>query len=430
MIYRDIERVISSKSKIDDRITPDYKEYCLSNIPSTIMNHFQVNNNRQSLPDETFKDELDGSENIILLLVDGLGYKNWLKHHKNTRFLKKLSEKGSTTPLTSVFPSTTSASLNTLNSGLTPQEHGLPEWFVYFQEIDMTLQSLRLQTVEGIDVGDFEIDNVDSNILFKDETIYEKLEKNGIPSYTLAREALIDNPYQRLTLKGSKRLPYQNLDDLFNKIRTLTETQKGPTFIYAYIDSLDAVGHVCGPSSIEYADELEKIDCAVINGLISKISRKNASDTCIIVTADHGMIDIPANSTMYLNSLPEFQSMLRESSNMGYIAPTGSPRDVYLHLKKDSVDDCFHYLSEELVGFADVFRVKEAIELGLYGVGRPCDEFLDRVGDLLLLPRENWTLWYQVFPAKLYEKAGVHGGLSKEEMLIPFGVSKLSELLN
>jgi hypothetical protein len=54
VIHKNIESIISSKSKIKDRITPDYQEYCFSNIPSTIMNHFKPDNNRQYLPDETF----------------------------------------------------------------------------------------------------------------------------------------------------------------------------------------------------------------------------------------------------------------------------------------------------------------------------------------------------------------------------------------
>jgi hypothetical protein len=120
--------------------------------------------------------------------------------------------------------------------------------------------------------------------------------------------------------------------------------------------------------------------------------------------------------------------MLRESPNMGYIAPSGAPRDVFLHLKKDKVDDCFNLLNNELDGIADVLRVKDAIDLGLFGSGRPCDEFLDRIGDLLVLPRGDLMVWFQVYPGKLFEMPGIHGGLSREEMLIPFAVSKLSDM--
>ena len=118
--------------------------------------------------------------------------------------------------------------------------------------------------------------------------------------------------------------------------------------------------------------------------------------------------------------------MLRESPNMGYIAPTGGPRDVFLHLKEDMVDDCYQLLCMELSGVADVLRIDEAVDLGLFGLGEPCEEFLDRIGDLLVLPRRDMRVGFQDVPDKSFEILGVHGGLSREEMLIPFGVSKLS----
>lgn len=427
LIYRDIETTISSKSKLTDRITPDYSGYCFSNIPSTILNHFKAGNDRQSLPDESFREQLEGSEKVILLLIDGFGYDSWVKHYQDTRFLKVLSERGSVTPLTSVFPSTTSASMNTLSSGLTPQEHGVPEWFVYFKEIDMTLQSLPLMKVSGVEDNDFDYDEVDPSILFKGETIYQKLGKTGIASFTLMPEAFVDSPYSGLTLNGSTRLSYSSLNDLFSKIRKIVEDETGPAFTFAYVDSLDTVGHECGPGSNEYAGEIKRIDTAISKGF-SKLSKKDAKDTSIIVTADHGQVDIPPDKTFYLNFLSEFQGMLRESPRMGYIAPTGSPRDVYLHLKEDKVDTCFHYLCEELDGIADILRIKDAVDLGLFGVGKPCEEFMDRVGDLLVLPPRNEAVWFQVVPGKLFEMPGLHGGLSREEMLIPFGVSKISDL--
>ena len=427
MIYRDIEEVISSKSMLTDRITPDYCGYCFSNIPSTILDHFKTENDRHSIPDESFREQLEGAEKVILLLIDGFGYDSWLEHYQGTRFLKTLSESGSVTPLTSVFPSTTAASLNTLCGGLTPQEHGLPEWYVYFKEIDMTLQSLPLMKVNGIEAKDFDFDKIDPGILFNGETIFQKLGKTDITSFTLLPEEFVDSPYSRLTLNGSTRLPYEGLDELFSKIRTIVEDETGPSFTYAYIGSLDTVGHECGPGSNEYADEIRSIDKAISDGF-SKLGKKDAKDTSIIVTADHGQIDTPHNKTFYLNILPEFQSMLRESPRMRYIAPTGSPRDVYLHLKKDKVEECYHILREELNGIADILRIKEATDLGLFGTGKTCKEFKDRVGDLLVLPRSNATVWFQVVPGKLFQMPGLHGGLSREEALIPFGVSKISNL--
>ena len=82
------------------------------------------------------------SKKVVLFLIDGFGYKQWLNYADKYEFLKRFTKKGVVTPITTVFPSTTAAALTTINSGLTPQEHGLPEWWVYFDEIGkMTIGS-------------------------------------------------------------------------------------------------------------------------------------------------------------------------------------------------------------------------------------------------------------------------------------------------
>jgi predicted AlkP superfamily pyrophosphatase or phosphodiesterase len=429
MIFKDIEENIVSRSRLDDWITPDYDGYCFSNIPSTLLNHFNVKSSGPQIPEKTFHVQLNGSEKVVLLLIDGLGYTSWLRHFQETKFLEKVSEIGSVTPLTSVFPSTTAASLNTLTSGLTPQEHGLPEWFVYFKELDMTLQSLPLLQVSGIKGKRFNVNDVDPSILFKGETIYQALRRDGVKSFSLIPAEFVDSPYSGLSSFGSKRIGYMDIEDLFTKIRTLNEDNEGPIYTYAYVGSLDGVGHEYGPLSKEFRDELYRIDAIMYNEFF-KFSEKVASDMSLIVTADHGQIDTPHEKTMYLNELPAFREMLRVSSNMGYIAPTGSPRDVYLHLRKNLVDDCEKYLKQKLEGKADILRTIDAIELGLFGRGYPSQEFLDRIGDILILPRENRTIWFQVVSGVLFDMPGLHGGLSREEVLIPFSVSNLSEIID
>jgi len=62
-------------------------------------------------------------------------------------FFKKLAEKGLYNPIRSVFPSTTAAAISTINSGLSPIEHGLQEWYLYFQELNAILESLPFEPV-------------------------------------------------------------------------------------------------------------------------------------------------------------------------------------------------------------------------------------------------------------------------------------------
>jgi hypothetical protein len=111
------------------------------------------------------------------------------------------------------------------------------------------------------------------------------------------------------------------------------------------------------------------------------------------------------------------------------IPPTGSPRDVFLHVKKDKIEETHDFLSEELKEKSKILRTEEAIEMNLFGIGKPTKEFIDRIGNLLILPYNNNTVWYEHLEGRKFDSLGHHGGLNKEEMLIPFAVANLSELI-
>jgi hypothetical protein len=67
--------------------------------------------------------------------------------------------------------------------------------------------------------------------------------------------------------------------------------------------------------------------------------------------------------------------------------------------------------------------------MGLFGKGKPKKEFYERVGNLLILPYKNHTIWYEHIKGKKFDLLGHHGGLSEDEMLVPFAIAKLSNLL-
>jgi hypothetical protein len=46
----------------------------------------------------------------------------------------------------------------------------------------------------------------------------------------------------------------------------------------------------------------------------------------------------------------------------------------------------------------------------------------------LVLPKPGNHIWYEHFPKETFLQLGTHGGLSEEEMIVPFGVAKISDL--
>ena len=431
MIAREIENTIEKQMKEGEFIYPFYEKYCLSNIPSTILNFFGIKSKRPALPSELHKDkiEIENSNKIVFLVIDAFGYTQWLECYKNYEFFNLFSEKGVVSPITSVFPSTTSSAITTINTGLTPQEHALLEWVLYFKEIDMIINTLPFTRLDEkghdrlLEVG------VNPKILFKGNTIYQTLKKAGIKSFTFIDATYAYSAYSKLVLKGSTVIPFVKLSDLVVRLRKTLEAEKGPAYFYIYVGDLDLLEHKYGPHTEEYYAELSVFSFLLKKELIEKIDRNFANETLFLITGDHGQLKVLPQKTIYLNKYRELVKAFQKSKKKKPILPTGSPRDVFLHIEKSKLDRVYDFLSNKLKGKAKVIKTEEAIKMGLFGRGKPREEFYDRAGNLLILPYKNHTIWYEHIKGKKFEFLGHHGGLSKEEMLVPFGITKLSNLL-
>lgn len=185
MINTEIKKLIEKEKKKDEFIYPFYEKYCFSNIPATILSFFGIKTRKLTLPPELYESALRGKKptKVILLLIDGFGFNSWLKSSKNYEFFNGFNQKGLVSPLTSIFPSTTASAITTINSGLTPQEHSLPEWFVYFKEIDKIIATLPFAAADEKGQDKLLDQGVDPKILFKERTIYQVLAKSGVKSF-------------------------------------------------------------------------------------------------------------------------------------------------------------------------------------------------------------------------------------------------------
>ncbi|HET6319869.1 MAG TPA: alkaline phosphatase family protein, partial [Chloroflexota bacterium] len=87
-----------------------------------------------------------GVRHVVLLMADGLGHLQLLREIErgNAPKLRELlqradagDERVSYQPITSVFPTTTVSALGSVNSAVTPAEHGLLSYTIYVPELDM-----------------------------------------------------------------------------------------------------------------------------------------------------------------------------------------------------------------------------------------------------------------------------------------------------
>ena len=61
-------------------------------------------------------------------------------------------------------------------------------------------------------------------------------------------------------------------------------------------------------------------------------------------------------------------------------------------------------------------------------MNNPSRRFVDRAGDILILPRMNNLVWYEHIKGQSFDLRGMHGGLTEKELLIPFAISRLDRV--
>ncbi len=408
-------------------VKPDYEGYCLSNVPATLASILGFEDSRPGLPKDALGDiDTAGVETVILILCDGFGYNEW-QRQSGSGFFGALASKGSVRPITPVFPSTTAANLTSLATGLTPQEHGLPEWYVYMQEVGETIVTLPFTRV-GEYGRDTLVGAMDPRSLFEGTTVYQRMKKAGISSTSFTSRTLANTEYSKISRAGSDVSGYASSSDLSTSLRRFVEKSKGPRYIYVYWSMVDTIEHIYGPATDEALVEGSLISHALYEGFLSKIDRQAAKKTLVVVTADHGQLQVDSSKTRYMNRLSRLTKSFQKSPTGKKILPWGSARDSFLLVEEDGLEETMAYLQKKLKGEATVIRTKDAIGAGLFGLNAPTKKFRRRVGNLMVLPHGNRTVWYKYHEENKLKVGGHHGGLTESEMTIPLAAAIVSDL--
>jgi predicted AlkP superfamily pyrophosphatase or phosphodiesterase len=102
-----------------------------------------------TLPNRLWSGWIPGLRRVVLIVLDALGYrllqKMLAKGDGNALF--DLSQEGCLVPLTSVFPSTTSAALMSLRTGRSLAEHGWLAYTLYLRELGIASNAILLTPI-------------------------------------------------------------------------------------------------------------------------------------------------------------------------------------------------------------------------------------------------------------------------------------------
>jgi hypothetical protein len=345
------------------------------------------------------------ADRVLLVLLDAFGWRFFTRHGEHPL----LARMQAVTQLTTQFPATTTVHITTLHTGVAVGEHGLYEWHVYDRGLDAVITPL-LFSFAGDSVRDTLVRaGADPEVVLPSmPTLYERLGEAGVASAVFEPAAFAPSTFDGVFARGARLHSVADLRSGLADVGAMLRAG-GPAYAYLYWDEVDAVGHMHGPSSPEFAAAAVRCLDAIEAGL-----RELPEGTVVLLAADHGQVDVDPATTIFVNEAwPELADLLARGRGDRVLAPAGSARDLFLHCRPGTVDEVIAGLTRVVGERATVHRVEDIVAAGWFGdVG---ERLRARLADVCVLPLAGETVWWRERGRFDMGFRGHHGGLSEDE---------------
>lgn len=346
-------------------------------------------------------ESLVAARSVVLLVLDGLGHE-YLERHARGALRRHLRAR-----LTSVFPSTTASAITTFLTAATPAQHGLTGWFTWMRSLGSIVAPLPFRARFGGSTLDRA--GVDPGSVFRVPPLFGAIDAR---SWVVLPEHLVDSCYSRVHAGPAQRLGYDSLESCFGRIAGIVRRARERSYVYAYWPELDALAHEHGVGSRAVAARFAELEAAFA-GLLEAVA---GSGALVIATADHGLVDTTPQTRIRLEDHP----LLAQTLGMPLC---GEPRAAYCYVAPGMRERFEAYVGTELAHCAVAVPAATLLADGYLGPGEPHPELSGRVGDYVLLMKENYSLRDSVPGERPHVHVGVHGGLSSAEMYVPLVVA-------
>lgn len=332
------------------------------------------------------------ARSAIVFLIDGLGSHNLAARRGHARFLGSVG--GRRDVARTVFPSTTAAALSSLLTGTDPGVHGIVGYRARVPGTDLAPNQLH----------GWETDGLDPHTWQRSEPLFARHAAAGHPSFVVSRPSYTGTGFTEATLRGAEFFPSDDLDERVRLAADLAARHPG-SITYLYAPELDTAGHRDGWESDRWTDTLERVDAAA-----RRLADGIDAHTGVLVTADHGMVDVPAHKHVLLRA---GDALLDGVEIVG-----GEPRMLHLYTAEGRADAVAAVWRESEAARAWVMTRDEAVDAGLFG--RVDDEVRPRIGDVLVAARGRFAYYDDREADKRPQRMlGQHGSLTDEERTVP-----------
>jgi hypothetical protein len=338
---------------------------------------------------------------VFVLVVDGLGWVQLLEYSDSAPFMAATAGEGR--PITAGFPSTTSASLASLGTGLAPGEHGLVGYTFAIPGYERPLNSLLWQ-LYGIGPSVDLSEELVPERFQPHPTLLERSEAAGLPVTVIGPPDHARSPLTRAILRGGRYEGAHTLGELVS-VASIWLQDAGRGAVYAYHPFLDTTGHLRGVGSPEWLEYLTKVDQAA-----GAIADRLPSGWALVITGDHGMVNLDDGDRIDVADAPDLLEGVR------FLA--GEARARHVHVEAGADDDVLAAWRGHLGDRAWVLLGEEAIEAGWFGPV-VADRVRPRIGDVVAAARDRTGVFQKEVDPLHFTLIGHHGSLTPEELLVP-----------
>jgi hypothetical protein len=341
---------------------------------------------------------LEVSPRVCVLLVDGLGASALSDHATYAPFLTSLAAQPASRTITSVFPTTTPIALTSLGTGLTPGEHGIT--------------GLLMRLPDGTRVNTLALPSpVDLATLQPRPTSFERAAAAGVTVTRVGPRRFDGNGLTQAGLRGGD---YAAAETTLVRVAAAgAAVRRGDrSLTYVYYGDLDATGHRQGCTTAAWRAELRAVDA-----FVEQLSDELPADATLLVTSDHGMLDVGPDDRWDVATTPELDA--------GTELVGGDLRGVHVWVRPGAAADVLAAWRAVIGEHFWVGSRDEAVSTGLFGP-TVTPEALGRIGDVVCAALGGRNLVdSRVMPPEVLALVGMHGGLTPAEVEVPLLVSRV-----
>ena len=348
--------------------------------------------------------EIDPGHSATLLLIDGLGAELVTSHPHDAPNLYAAMAHSVT--VAAGFPASTAVSLTSLATGQASGAHGIVGYSFRTGEASKPDAEV-LKALLWSAYDDHKHDLRDTIIPEQFQTIatvFEKCRAQGFDIGQIVPQQHLGSGMSRAILRGANSTTGADSTDALRDAILASMRSANPTMAYAYYGGLDMAGHIEGPGSAAWREQLQKVD-----RLVGELTDALPAGRHVVVTGDHGMVD---------TSTGRFDIDSHRLMGAGTTAIAGEARVRHIYTEPGAADDVLSTWQTVLGDRATVLRRDDAIDAGWFGPTVHGDHRV-RIGDLVAAARGTTAMIRTVAEPLEATLIGQHGAWDSAEQLVP-----------